>query len=82
MALSYHRLKGEQFAFRIMKEVRSFVHNGGHLRHARLGLIIALSNICDKSEREILDALLSADDAVDARAPPDNGSDGPRRDKR
>jgi hypothetical protein len=48
------RIWSERFAFRIMKEVRAFVLNGGGTDEEAIdGLIIALAKMMNTSERDL-----------------------------
>lgn len=78
--VTYGRIKAEQFAFRIMKEVRSYVANGGALDHAKAGMVIALAHLCDLTEQEIADALRRPN-KLDPRSPPSDWNVSPGQDK-
>jgi hypothetical protein len=75
MALTYQRIKQEQFAFRVMKEVKSFVKNGGRLEDARQGILIALASLYSVSEGDLKDALRSGG-YMDTRPPSGHGRPG------
>jgi hypothetical protein len=77
--MAVRRLVCERFAFRIMKEVRSFVYNGGHADEAREGLIITMAVICEVSEHDVRDALRSCG-ILDPRPSSGHGEDRPGQD--
>lgn len=55
--MALNKVKAEQFAFRVMKEVRSFIHFGGTEDEAIAGQIIALGRMLRWSKEDVEAAL-------------------------